>query len=374
MDYSDGMQLEVVRSAMEAEASMTYSFNNIPGESCPPRVSVILPVFSVEPYIGKCIESLQAQRMDELEFIFVDDCGTDGSMEAVEAWAARDNRVSILRNECNIGAGSSRNRGIAAAIGDYLSFIDPDDYVSPNYYAALYAAAMAGGGHDIAKGRRLKVDESGEAAGDQGQDLNERIRAELERGKPLFRSFTYENQSAIYRRVLLEDGCARYGSSRNAEDTTFLLRCCRQTDDIVLEEAAIYFYVQRKGSVVHGNYLERTNGEIDALHEKVDFLIKEGIDTAALQYLLAKHRPALRDSRSPSTRDSCRRTATFLSPSASQRSSRVSLVRWRPVKEDRSCRSSSTAAQPRPLVCALWESELYRYRGRCHLLLRHASC
>lgn len=76
------------------------------------KVSAILPVYNVEQYIGRCIESLKAQTLAGLEFIFVDDCSTDGSMEKVEAWAAEDERVRILRNGENLGAGPSANRGI----------------------------------------------------------------------------------------------------------------------------------------------------------------------------------------------------------------------------------------------------------------------
>ena len=65
------------------------------------KISVILPVYNVEPWIGDCIESLKRQRQDGLEFIFVDDCSTDNSMRAVEEWAAEDERMKIIRNEEN---------------------------------------------------------------------------------------------------------------------------------------------------------------------------------------------------------------------------------------------------------------------------------
>ena len=87
------------------------------------KISVIIPVYNAEPWIGECIESLKRQQQDGLEFIFVDDCFTDNSMRLVEEWAAEDERVRILRNKENSGTGPSRNAGIEAARGDYLSFI-----------------------------------------------------------------------------------------------------------------------------------------------------------------------------------------------------------------------------------------------------------
>ena len=212
-----------------------------------PKVSVILPVYNVEAYIGKCIDSLKAQMLEGLEFIFVDDCSTDGSMTEVEAWAAEDERVHILCNEENLGAGPSRNRGIEAARGDYLSFIDPDDYVSPDFYELLYAAAIADGGHDISKGLRVEVNESGKESLTKGKQFNAKILMKANR-LPLYRRFTGGHWTAIYHRRLFENNGARYGTSRKAEDTTFQLEIGCHTEDIVLEPHAKYYYhIQRVG-------------------------------------------------------------------------------------------------------------------------------
>lgn len=106
------------------------------------KVSVILPVYNVEKFIGRCIESLKVQTLNDLEFIFVDDCGKDSSMKHVEEFAASDSRVRIIRNDKNMGAGASRNAGIEAAQGRYLSFIDPDDYISSDFFVRLYSKAI----------------------------------------------------------------------------------------------------------------------------------------------------------------------------------------------------------------------------------------
>ena len=253
----------------------------------PPRVSIILPVYNVEPFIGRCIESLQAQMIDGLEFIFVDDCGTDESMAAVEEWAAQDGRVRILRNERNIGAGASRNRGIEAARGDYLSFIDPDDYVSPDFYELLYAAAIADGGHDMAKGMRDKVDfATGDSTSSCPQLLNERIKEALQRGLPLYASFRYEHQSCIYRRALFVSGEVRYGTTMLAEDLLFLLRYCYQTNDIVILDQPVYFYVQRPNSLIQTVDKATMLTALESLAESISFFEQHGFDRMAQEYLL----------------------------------------------------------------------------------------
>lgn len=254
------------------------------------KVSVILPVYNVEGYIERCIESLQAQKLDGLEFIFVDDCSTDGSMKPVEAWAAKDERVRIIRNDENIGTGPSRNRGIEVAQGEYLSFIDPDDYISRDFYELLYTAATRDGRHDIAKGVRKKVDEKGELIQEEIISINKRIRLCLRASRPLYTAFTYEHQTALYSRMLFSDSGVRYGTSCNSQDTTFLLRCCYQTKDIVMEASALYYYMQRTESAVHSTSMRRINGELDALSEKAAFFKERDIDYYAQSYLGNKFR------------------------------------------------------------------------------------
>ena len=252
------------------------------------KVTVILPAYNVKPYIGRCIESLQNQTLRELEFIFVDDCSEDDSMAAVIAWAGQDERVRILRNDVNRGAGYSRNRGIEAARGEYISFVDSDDFISPDFYELLYAAATAGGGHDIAKGLRCLVDDAAGEVAPPSKNLNDCIRASLSENRPLYTAFTYEHTCALYHRGLFTDAGVRYGTSRNSEDITFLLRCCYQTNDLVFEESAIYYYVQREGSTVHGDPVKIANGQINATIERIDFLSEKGIDDAALKYILER--------------------------------------------------------------------------------------
>ena len=252
-----------------------------------PKVSVILPVHNVDPYIGRCIESLQAQTMRELEFIFVDDCSTDGSLAQAEAWAAEDGRVRIVRNEENLGAGPSRNRGIEEARGDYLSFVDPDDYVSPDFYELLYAAATAQDGHDMAKGTREIVGMGGKPSRASTERVNKRIRDALQNNIPLFTAFSSEHQSAIYRHSLFDRG-ARNGTSRKDEDTTFLLSACLLSEDIVVEEDAVYHYVMRPGSSVSSYQLESLMGELDSIAERAALLEGRRNERHAMGYLRAK--------------------------------------------------------------------------------------
>ena len=109
------------------------------------KISVILPVYNVAPYIGKCILALKAQTLTDLEFIFVDDCSDDDSAAIIEEFAREDDRVRLLKNAENLGPGVSRNAGIESAKGDYLSFVDPDDWLEKNYFAHYMAVCDTAG-------------------------------------------------------------------------------------------------------------------------------------------------------------------------------------------------------------------------------------
>lgn len=245
-------------------------------------ISVILPVYNVEPYIGACIESLKQQSFRDLEFIFVDDCSTDNSVAVIEDFARTDPRVRIIRNTENFGPGPTRNRGIEAAKGAYLSFIDPDDRISPDFYERLYAKAISGD-YDIIKGTRIRVDlKSGDS---YTEKMNGGIRKGLGRGIPFFVFFTWQHQTAIYKKSLFEDNSVRYGRSRNAEDVTFLLLICKKARNIVFDDDAVYYYAQRSGSQTESFTERRCMDELDSLSERIDFLLSGNMDVFDYLYL-----------------------------------------------------------------------------------------
>lgn len=245
-------------------------------------ISVILPVYNVEQYIADCIESLKRQEFRDLEFIFVDDCSTDGSMAFVERFAREDPRVRILRNPKNMGSGPSRNRGIEAARGDYLSFVDPDDTIVPDFYELLYEKA-ASGDFDIIKGTRIKTDPvSGKFSSEK---VSRRLRICLKEGTPTFLKFTGEHQTAIYKKHLFEDKTLRYGNSLNGQDTTFLLILCKKTQNIAFADRAIYCYRVRSGGQTSFFTEQRCWNELESLREKVDFLVFSGKDPFNVRYL-----------------------------------------------------------------------------------------
>lgn len=104
-----------------------------------PQVSVIVPVFNVENYVGRCINSILSQTYRDLELILVDDGSTDRSLEICRNWAALDSRVRVIAQK-NAGVSEARNRGLSEARGEYVQFADSDDYIAPDMTERLLSA------------------------------------------------------------------------------------------------------------------------------------------------------------------------------------------------------------------------------------------
>ena len=232
-------------------------------------VSVVIPVWNPGEDVKKCIASLREQTLTQIEMIFVDDRGTDRSMEYIRDAAAQDPRIRILTNPENRGPGYSRNAGIEAARGEYVGFVDPDDYLASDYLERLYTLA-SGGGLDIAKGRIQYEKEDGTVA--RHHEQNDVIRAGLKAHKPIYAIFSYEHHSAIYRREMLMTSGARYGLARRAQDTTFLLRACHSARTMALDDDAIYRFCERGNSAMHVFSLSSLEQRLFSFREQVDYL------------------------------------------------------------------------------------------------------
>lgn len=208
--------------------------------------------------------------MQEIEMIFVDDLGTDGAMEKIRTAAAEDSRICILTNPENCGAGVSRNVGIEVARGEYLSFVDPDDYVAPDFLSLLYETASREE-LDIVKGRHCYVREDGTHTV-PGTGLNQMIRERLPKGYPLYYLFAWEHQSALYLRKLVMESGARYGTSRKAQDTTFLLKICHAAHTFGMEDRAVYYFCERGGSAMHTFTEQILREQLLAVREQMAYL------------------------------------------------------------------------------------------------------
>ncbi len=106
-----------------------------------PKLSVIVPVYNSEEEIRDCLDSLVEQTEQDIEIIIIDDKSIDNSLEIVKSYGRKYPNIRIYQNEQNLGQGETRNRGIEIATGDYIAFLDSDDYINPGMYQELLQAA-----------------------------------------------------------------------------------------------------------------------------------------------------------------------------------------------------------------------------------------
>lgn len=106
-----------------------------------PKVSVIIPVYNVSKYVCECLDSIINQTLEEIEIICIDDGSTDNTIELIREYTEFDKRIAILKQE-NQGAGAARNLGLSIAKGEYLSFLDPDDFFEPTMLEQAYQKAI----------------------------------------------------------------------------------------------------------------------------------------------------------------------------------------------------------------------------------------
>lgn len=126
-----------------------------------PKVSVVVPVYGVEKYIERCARSLFEQTLDDMEFVFVDDCTKDNSIKVLEGviedYPDRKNQIKIIHHEHNKGLSHARETGVSNATGDFIGHCDSDDWVDKCMYEEMYSTAIAGG-YDYVKCGHRKTD------------------------------------------------------------------------------------------------------------------------------------------------------------------------------------------------------------------------
>lgn len=208
-------------------------------------ISVIVPVYKVEQYLDKCVESILAQTYKNLEIILVDDGSPDRCGEMCEDWAKKDPRIKVVHKE-NGGLSDARNAGLDVATGDYIGFVDSDDWIDPEMYGTMYKA-MGEYGADLAICCVEKVRKDGIFRQELGGTLvysKQKVLYELICDEKV-NSFAWNK---LYRRELFQD--LRYPKGRTFEDTLFTYKIFERVTRVVHVDHAFYHYLRREDSIL----------------------------------------------------------------------------------------------------------------------------
>lgn len=236
-----------------------------------PLLSVIVPVYKVEAYLDRCVESLLGQSYKHFELILVDDGSPDACPRLCDAWAEKDRRVKVLHKP-NGGLSDARNQGVLLAQGDYVSFVDSDDYVSPDYLAYLLGLLRETGA-DIACGAYRTVDGGGETFADQPP-----ARTEVLEGKQVCLELlgTSEQHTRyviacgkLFPRRLTLESPFPVGRLHEDEATTYKYYC--QSGTVAWGNREIYAYFQNRASITHTKDRRNQEAELLALEEQFSY-------------------------------------------------------------------------------------------------------
>ena len=274
------------------------------------RVSIIVPVFNAREYIIPCVESLVRQSMDDIEILFVDDHGTDDSIAAVRHYLDANpgqKHTRFLETPTNSGPGAARNLGIKAAAGEYVAFVDSDDWVDRDFCESLYKAASTDNA-DLAYCHLLQDNpREGSSIELRNPDVSSGVFSE--NGHKFFLThFVSYFTSFLYRREFLLDNALYFPRTSNSEDSCFLALCVLEAKRIASVNKPMYHYVLRNQSLT--NKADRTKyrqklssfdafmayakerGHYEVYKEEIDFIyIKKAFLMATLTYVANEIEP-----------------------------------------------------------------------------------
>jgi len=212
------------------------------------KISVIMPVYNAEKYVGKTLENVRSQTYKDLEIICVLDCPTDSSEQIVNEHAAKDSRVKIIKPEKNLGPGPVRNLGVENATGEYIHFMDADDYLSADFY------------EQMAKSMKIGADVAACSVFYEARPRHSIWfgKNEVVTGKAKWKKTEIFIHGWLWRYLIRRDFWnareLKFPNLSIMEDMPTMIRMMHYAGTVALCSDAVYFYKDRAGSIVRQNF------------------------------------------------------------------------------------------------------------------------
>lgn len=241
-------------------------------------ISVILPIYKVENYLKKCIDSVINQTYTKLEIILVDDGSPDKCGDICNEYSKKDARIKVIHKE-NGGLSDARNAGIKGATGKYIAFIDPDDYVDSNYIKILYENIISTNS-DISICFFKEVSEDENILNKETIINNVTSFNMLETFNNLYVDKYALNTvvawNKLYKIELWKD--IVYPKGKIHEDEFVIHKLIQKCNKVVYTGAVLYYYVQHKNSITGIGYNEKTFDGFEAIEQRAEFFLKNGYE------------------------------------------------------------------------------------------------
>lgn len=242
------------------------------GERTMPEVSIIMPVYNIEEYLPRCLDSIIQQLFSDFELLAVDDGSKDNSLNVLKEYAAKDSRIKILHQE-NGGASKARNNGLNNASGRFIAFIDGDDFVDCHYIENLYQGIKENDAMLSMCGLEC-VDTIGNKV---ASPFSNNYVPESISGRDavcqIGRNVTFGVVwNKLYRQEIFDD--IRFTEGMTFEDEMILHHIYGKVDEISCVRKNLYYYVQRPGSKMKESYSPAKMDIIIAYMDRIRFLIE----------------------------------------------------------------------------------------------------
>ncbi|MGQ7330383.1 glycosyltransferase family 2 protein [Streptococcus suis] len=233
-------------------------------------VSVIVPVYNVEKYLGKCLQSICNQSYQNLEIILINDGSTDQSGLICEDFARKDERITLV-NKINGGLSSARNEGLRLFTGDFVTFIDSDDWIASDYIESLLCAFAENSDSDIVQCGMAWVTESGKILTSPSHEQKT-----LSGTEAILNSFFITGefittaQAKLYKKDFIKD--LFFMDGRNNEDTIFVADYLEKVAKVVILSGYKYYYLFNPNSITNSSLTEK---KVQDAFFSADYLLKK---------------------------------------------------------------------------------------------------
>ena len=233
-----------------------------------PKISIIVPVYNVEKYLERCIDSILNQTFKDIEIILIDDGSTDKSGLICDMYAKKDERIIVI-HKVNGGQSEARNLGIEMAKGEFIGFVDGDDEIESDMYDVLYNIVIENNA-DISTGRTLLIKDGNELK----QELTNKIRiySNKEAIEVTYNGGLsgYSPCNKLYKHSLFEKN--KFPKGRIYEDASVLYKLYMNSKKIVFIDKYIYTYIRREGSTTNSPFSEKRFDIVDMFNEKYEYM------------------------------------------------------------------------------------------------------
>lgn len=233
-------------------------------------VTIVVPMYNVEKYIEKCIDSLTNQTYKNIEIIIVNDGTKDNSLTIAEEKAKEDNRIKII-SQSNQGLSAARNMGIDNASGDYICFVDSDDFVHPDYIKLLLETILKNNA-DISVCDFFYIDDKGNIW--KRKEKENKLYNNEEALKDIFsqeQNTEIMTWNKLYKIQLFRDNKIYFPIGRYHEDNFTTYKLYYYAKKIVMISNELYYYLQRNNSIMGQKFNKKRLDIIEAIEETKEF-------------------------------------------------------------------------------------------------------